>query len=187
MTKRMRMAAATLAGLVMVLTMGTAATASASEADGPAPRAVATWGDGGGCAGGQADGQGATPLNSFRFTVCAHGADPHAAGGYFAAAGTPPSNVLVAPQGPVTCAAFRPGEVSFLYPLGPGSRPDLPGAPTAILIVAKDGGPQGPDAIGFVGPAPVQTFAGCGFDSPQALAAGAAALPLTSGSITVRP
>lgn len=108
-------------------------------------------------------------------------------GGYFAAVGTPPSNLLVAPQGPVTCAAFRPGEVSFLYPLGPGSRPALPPGFTAILIVAKDGGPHGPDAIGFVGPAPIQTFTGCGFATPQALAAAATAMPLTTGSITVHP
>ncbi|NMO89754.1 hypothetical protein [Actinomycetospora sp. TBRC 11914] len=94
----MRAAATTPAGLVLVL-LAVTATGASAEPSAVGPRGVTTWGDGG--CDQRADGQGATVLNSFRFTVCAH--------------------------------------------------------------------------------------RGRGFDTPQAVAAGAAALPVSDGSITVHP
>jgi hypothetical protein len=152
-----------------------------------------TWGPGSGsgsegnCSGGQAAGSGSIlgGALSASFTVCKHGTDPHAVSGFFHAMGTPPSNILLAPQGPVTCAAFRGDEVSFLYPLAAGSQPPLPPNATAILIYAKAGGP-GVGKVGFTGPLPTAVFGGnCDFSSLEGTAAQADAQPLSSGSVSV--
>ncbi len=165
-----------LIGVLLTL----AGTASANTGPG-APR----WGGGHPtCASGEAHGQGGTLIDTFRFTVCRHGDRPQDVSGYFSATGNFGTGVLVAPQGPVTCAEFSGTTVSFLYPLE-GSRPPLPPGATAILIVATAGGP-GVGKIGFVGPAPTATFLGrCDLASPQGVVASAAQLPLTSGAISV--
>jgi hypothetical protein len=173
MGTRMRRTTTIVAVLTSVL-LALAGTASAGTHE---------WGGAQRCASGEAKGQGGTLIDTFRFTVCQQG-DSHSATGYFAAAGNFGTDVLVAPQGPVTCADITGDTVSFLYPLE-GSRPPLPSDATAILIVATAGGP-GIGKIGFVGPAPTATFLGrCDQTSPQALAARVAQLPLSSGGITV--
>lgn len=129
--------------------------------------------------GGTAHGTGTAPGLSFSFDVTEHGADPHAASGYFRAALVQPAGTLIAPQGPATCVDVRGDTVGFLYPLVDGTRPTaLPF--TSILITAHDGGPGRPDAIGFVGPLPTAAFGGqCAPSLPF--------LPVTSGDIVVHP
>lgn len=175
--------AATVIGVVVALAAPASASTPAS-APASAPMVGSWGGQHPGCASGQATGHGTTVIDSFRFALCRTGPDPHDVRGRFAAAGNFGTGALIAPQGPVTCAAFHGDTVSFLYPLE-GNRPPFPPDATAILIVAKAGGP-GVGKIGFIGPAPAATFANsCAPSSPQALAASAAALPLTTGSISV--
>lgn len=173
--------------LMVALTAGLAlaATGTASAATGGAHPSWGPGSDRGSCAAGQATGHGATVLNSFAFTACGHSPDPHDVTGYFSAMGTPPANLLIAPQGPVTCAAFHGDEVAFLYPLAAGSKPAFPPNATAILIYARAGGP-GIGRIGFTPPLPTATFNNnCGLSTPQALGAKTTALPITTGTITV--
>ncbi|MCD2197088.1 hypothetical protein LQ327_27325 [Actinomycetospora endophytica] len=129
--------------------------------------------------GGTAHGTGTGPGLSFSFDVTEHGADPHAASGYFRAALTPPAGALIAPQGPATCVDVRGDSVGFLYPLADGTRPAAVPL-TSILITAHDGGPGRPDSIGFVGPLPTAAFAG-------RCAPAVAFLPVTSGDVVVHP
>jgi hypothetical protein len=80
--------------------------------------------------------------------------------GYFKAVATQPGGLLVAPEGPVTCARFEGNKVGFLYPLEDDTRPALAKG-TYILITAEDNGGNGRDKIGFVGPAPKAAFPDC--------------------------
>lgn len=124
--------------------------------------------------GGTATGKGTNALFSFEFDVAQNSADPRDAEGYFRAAGVPPSDLLIAPQGPATCVEVRGNTVGFLYPLAEGSRPAaLEGS--NVLITAVDNGPGHPDAIGFV---PV------GID-PGGCAPNLATLTSTSGDIVI--
>ncbi|HEY2194437.1 MAG TPA: hypothetical protein VGH76_19375 [Actinomycetospora sp.] len=127
--------------------------------------------------GGTAHATGTAPGLSFSFDVAEHGADPHAASGYFRAALVQPAGTLIAPQGPATCVDVRGDTVGFLYPLVDGTRPTaLPF--TSILITAHDGGPGHPDAIGIIGPLPTAAFGGrCAPSVPF--------LPVTSGDVVV--
>ena len=178
----MRTSAVLSVVVAIAATLALALTGIASAHPGPA----SVGGHDRGCSGGRADGQGASVTNSFRFTLCAHGDDPHQVSGYFSAVAIAPAGALVAPQGPVTCAAVTGNTVSFLYPLARGSRPAVLADRTAILIVAVDGGPSGPDRIGFIGPAPTATFGDrCDLATPQAVAALASAQPVLTGSVTV--
>jgi hypothetical protein len=80
--------------------------------------------------------------------------------GYFKAVATQPGGLLVAPQGPVTCAEFDGNKVGFLYPLEGATRPCLLKR-TYIMITAEDNGGHGRDKVGFLGPAPREAFPGC--------------------------
>jgi hypothetical protein len=139
--------------------------------------------DRGGCPSGAAVGQGATALNSFDWNICKTGPGAREVTGTFQAAGTPPSNILIAPKGPNTCADIQGDTVAFYYPFAAGSTPPPNPALTGLLIVAVDGGQTGHDKIGF---APVVGGqVDCSVSGPMATAAKATALPLTSGEITV--
>lgn len=176
MTKATGRGAALIAAIVAVAALALGGTASAHDTD---------WGPWGAhdCDAGRATGDGAMPLATFKFTVCANDHDPHDVAGYFRATGNFGSGVLIAPEGPVTCAVFQGDEVSFLYPLV-GNKPPVPPNSTSILIYAKAGG-VGQGKTGFF-MAPTATFGNkCGFETPQAIAAKTDALPLTKGSVSV--
>ena len=180
MTNRAGRGAALLAAVAATLMLPLTGTAAAGETHAGA----AGLGASSGCVGGQALGKGATPANSFDFTVCRHGDDVRAATGYFRTEATAPANAVVAALGPVTCADVRGNTASFYYPFGPGSKLPPNPAVTGIVIVAVDGGPAG-DKLGFE-PVLAGANADCSRDSPTVkLAEASAVLPVTSGSITV--
>lgn len=186
MTFAMRRAAAAIAALVCGLMMTLTGTALAWDGHDGHDKDK-------GCAFGQASGDAAAgpfagaPLFAPKFTLCRTGPAETDVTGYFSA-NVVPLGQFVAPQGPITCAAFDGNTVSFLYPLNEKSNPAVL-AGTAILIVAKDGGDSG-DEIGFVGPAPLPVFGGnqCGFATlPSTLARNFIKLPVVSGGVTVEP
>lgn len=170
--------AAIIAATVTMLALMMAGSASAHPSS-------SSWGHQSNCDAGRATGDGAFPLATFTFTVCADGQDPHDVSGYFQAAGNFGSSALIAPQGPVTCAVVKGDTVSFLYPLV-GNKPPLPPSSTSILIVATKGGVGTGGKIGFVGPAPTAAFGNnCDFQSLPAAVGQVTQLSLTAGSIDV--
>jgi hypothetical protein len=180
MTNRTGRGAAFVAAIAAALMLALTGTAAAGEAHAGTGSPMTSSG----CEGGQAVGRGATPINSFDFTVCRHGSDVRAATGYFRTEATAPANAVVAAQGPVTCADVRGNTASFYYPFGPGSKLPPNPAVTGIVIVAVDGGPTG-DRIGFE-PVLAGANADCSQDSPTVkLAVASALVPVTSGSISV--
>ena len=80
--------------------------------------------------------------------------------GYFKGVATQPGGLLVAPEGPITCARFEGNKVGFLYPLEDNTRPFILKS-QYIMIVGEDNGGHGRDKIGFIGPAPKVAFPGC--------------------------
>lgn len=139
----------------------------------------------GGCDYGAAVGKGATPLNSFDWNICRTGPGLRDVTGNFKAAGTPPSDILIAPKGPNTCADIQGDTVAFYYPFAEGSMPPPNPGVTGLVVVGVDGGAAGPDRIGF---APVPAGAvDCSVSGPTATGAKATALPVTSGDIKVTP
>lgn len=169
---------ALVATVVAILALAVGGTAWANDGSG-------SGSGGGGCAGGQSSGHGTIITNSFDWTLCRHSANPNDVSGFFRAVGVGPTGAVVAPQGPVTCAAFQGDEVSFLYPLTTGSRPPLPSGATAILIYGKAGGP-GVGKVGFTPPLPTASFGNkCDFTTPQAIATKASAQPVVTGAVTV--
>lgn len=170
MVSKARGAAALITAMTAVLALAWGGTA---VADGDHHR------DSPSCASGEARGDGTAVVNTFTFDLCRTGDAPTDVTGTFEAAGIPPSDVLVAPRGPITCAEIDGNTVSFVYPLGEGSRPAPLANVTEVLITATDGGPGGTDGIVFSGPVPIGTFgATCGPlpGLPQ---------PVTAGDITV--
>ena len=189
MTTTMRRPAALLAALVCGLMMTLTGTALAWDGhDGHDKDKGCSFGQAVGDA--QAGPTAGVPVFAPKFTLCKTGPADTDVTGYFAAS-VVPSGGLIAPQGPVTCAAFDGKTVSFLYPLNEKTSPPVPPNLTAILIVAKDGGPNGAgDTVGFFGPAPIVAFGGnnCSFSTlPSAVAGNITMLPLVSGDVTVEP
>jgi hypothetical protein len=107
---------------------------------------------------GSSEGHGTFALSSFKWHL-KRDSDGHVSG-YFKGVGTQPAGLLIAPQGPVTCAEFDGNKVGFLYPLEDNTRPFLLKG-TYILISAEDNGGHGRDKIGFLGPAPREAFPDC--------------------------
>ena len=181
MTNVLRRTAAIIAAIACGLMLALVGTAGADE----------RHGDDKNCAFGEAEGDaaagvGTVPIFAPTFNLCRTGPAESDVTGYFAAT-VVPSGGLVAPQGPVTCAAFDGDTVSFLYPLNEKSNPPAL-AGNGILIVAKDGGATG-DEIGFFGPAPLIAFQGnqCGFSTlPSTVGRNFAKLPVVTGDVTVR-
>jgi hypothetical protein len=126
---------------------------------------------------GHAEGHGRILTNSFDFHV-RRDSDGHVHG-YFKAVATAPFGILIAPEGPVTCAEFDGNKVGFLYPLRDETRPFFAKG-QYIMIVAEEN-VHGPDKVGFLGPAPRAAFPGCNPDFPPAMPI----QPVISGHIDV--
>ncbi|MBW0102779.1 hypothetical protein [Pseudonocardia sp. KRD291] len=124
--------------------------------------------------GGTAVGEGSNGLFTFAFSVEQGSEDTRDASGDFEAAGVPPSDLLIAPQGPATCVDVRGNTAGFLYPVNEEGRPAVLKGQN-ILITVVDGGPGGQDFIGFL---PTEI-------DPGTCAPNAAPLPVLSGDIVV--
>jgi len=94
--------------------------------------------------------------------------------GYFKGYLTKPGNILLAPQGPITCADIEGNKIGLLYKVEDNSRPFfLKGQ--YVFVTAEDHGGHGRDRVGFYGPVPKQF--GCKpLPSP---------FPVTSGRVHV--
>lgn len=180
MTNGLRRVAAMTAALVCGLMLALVGTSGADEGHGKDGCSPSAKGDG------TAVAPGGVPFASPVFDLCKTGPADTDVRGYFKALVTLTGGAINV-QGPVTCAAFDGKTVSFLYPLNEQSSPPLVG--TAILVVAKDGGPNpADDAVGFAGPLPIAAFGGnvCDLQTlPAQVASNIVTLPLGSGFITV--